>query len=95
MSLENKFEKDYRARLDYTVRWRNWLDGDQITGSSYNIVSSPDGAIVIDTPTFTTGSATIWISTGTINHTYRIENYIGTLQGRSDNRSILLEVKDE
>lgn len=95
MALDNQFDKDPFARLDYSVRWVDWLGSDQITGSSYNIVSNPDGMLVIDTATFTTGTTTIWISSGTINHTYRVENPIGTLLGRSDNRSILIEVKDK
>lgn len=95
MTINNQFDKDPRARLDYSVRWVDWLDGDQISSSSWAISANPDGAIVIDTPTNTTGTATIWVSTGTVNTTYRLENSISTLAGRTDNRSILIEVKDK
>lgn len=95
MTLINQFDKDRAARIDYAVRWVDWLDGDQISSSAWAIVSSPDGAIVIDTPANTTGTATIWISSGTINTTYRIENSIETAAGRKDNRSILIEVVDK
>lgn len=94
MTLENTFQKDRRARIDYSVRWVDWLNGDQISSSSWAIVSTPDGAIVIDTPTNTTGTTTIWISSGTVDNTYRLENSIATLAGRTDNRSILIEVVD-
>jgi hypothetical protein len=94
MTLENTFEKDRRARIDYSVRWVDWLNGDQLFSSAWAIVDTLDGALVIDTPTNTTGTATIWISSGTVNSTYRVENSIITLAGRVDNRSILIEVVD-
>lgn len=95
MTLENQFDKDKNARLDYSVRWVDWLGTDQISSSTWAIVNSPDGLLVIDTPTNTTGTATIWVSSGTVNTTYRLENSIGTLAGRTDNRSILIEVVDK
>lgn len=94
MTLENTFEKDRRARIDYSIRWVDWLDGDQISASSWAIVSNPDGGIVIDTPSNTTGTATVWVSSGTVSNTYRLENSITTTAGRTDNRSILIEVVD-
>jgi len=95
MSLSNQFDKDRRARLDYSVHWVDWLGGDQISSSSWAIVSNPDGAIVIDTPSNTTGTATIWVSSGTASETYRLENSIATLAGRTNNRSILIEAVDK
>ena len=95
MTLENLFEKDYRAKIDYSLRWVDWLAGDQITGSSFQVAAgNPDANLIIITTTFTTGTTTVWFASGTINHTYRFDNFIGTLGGREDNRSILIEVKD-
>lgn len=95
MALDNQFEKDPRAHLDFSVRWSDWLGTDQISSSSWAAVASnPDSAIVLDTPSTTTGTATVWVSSGTVNHTYRLENSIATLAGRTDNRSILIEIKD-
>lgn len=96
MSLENTFDKDYRAKLDYTVRWVDWLAGDQITGSSWaGAANNPDSALMVTSTLFTTGTTTIWFASGTINHTYRFDNHIGTLAGREDSRSILIEVVDK
>lgn len=96
MSLENTFKKDHDAKLDYSVRWVDWLAGDQITGSSWAAAANnPDASIFIHSNTFTTGTTTLWLTSGTINHTYRFDNHIGTLGGREDSRSILVEVVDK
>lgn len=96
MTLENLFEKDHKAKLDYSVRWVDWLNGDQITGTSWQAAANnPDGHLMMITSAFTTGTTTLWLASGTINHTYRFDNVIGTLGGREDSRSILVEVVDK
>jgi hypothetical protein len=96
MTLENKFEKDHRAKLDYSIRYVDWLNSDQITGSSWTAApGNPDANLMITATAFTTGTTTAWFASGTINHTYRYENHIGTLGGREENRSILIEVTDK
>jgi hypothetical protein len=95
VTLENTFEKDCKDKIDYSVRWVDWLAGDQITGSSWTAAANnPDAALMLLSSSFTTGTTTAWFASGTINHTYRFDNHIGTLGGREQNRSILIEVVD-
>jgi len=89
-------DHDPKDKLDYTIRWRTWLNGDQITGSSWAAASeNPDSAMFITNSTFTTGTATIWLASGTPGSTYRFENQIGTLSGRDKNDAIQVTVRDE
>lgn len=96
MGITNKFEpKDPRDKLDYTVLYRNWLGTDQITGSAWAALSGNPAGMAMETETFTTGSTTLWLSSGTVSNIYGFENQIGTLGGREKNVTILIPVKDE
>jgi hypothetical protein len=81
------FEKDPEAVLDYTVDWTDRLEGIDTIATSIWIV--PAG-ITNDIDTFTATSATIWLSGGTINQTYRLINEIVTVGGRIQDRTIAI-----
>lgn len=84
--------KDPQSVLDYAVDWSTWLaSGDTITSSSWS-VSGPDSALVIDTDTNDTTSATVWLSAGTLSKTYSVVNRVVTDQGRTDDRTIRITV---
>jgi hypothetical protein len=83
-------------RIDFTIKFTDWLaPNDQITGSSWSApITNPPGG-VIDATSFTTGTATVWVISGTVGSMYRYENLSGTLQGRRINRSIMVAIRDE
>ena len=83
------FTKDPDATLDYQVDWSDWLGGDTISTSSWNV---PNG-ITLDTDTNTTTTATAWLSGGSVNKSYEITNRIVTAGGRTDDRTITINVK--
>lgn len=96
MGISREFEgHDPLARLDYTIKWSRWLDNDQITGSSWSAEDDNPSGMFIDSQTFTTGTATIWLTSGTAYRTYAFDNLIGTLQGRRVSEKIYVTVKDK
>ena len=89
--MANKFIKDPDAVLDYTVDWSDWLGSDTISSSSWTV---PSG-ITKDSDSNTDTTATIWLSSGKNGKTYEIVNRIVTAGGRTDDRTIIIEVMDK
>lgn len=85
-----KFEKDPDAVLDYQINWAVWLDGDTIVTSDWVLPADTD--IVEDDSSNTTTTATIWLSAGTAGQRYPITNRITTAGGRTDDRTIYIQV---
>lgn len=88
--MAQRFTKDPSAVLDYAVDWATWLDEDTISASTWTV---PAG-ITKDSDTFTTTTATVWLSGGTAGSHYTLTNRIVTTGGRTDERSIIIAVMD-
>lgn len=85
------FVKDPAAVLDYQVSWASWVsDGEQITSSSWTVQTG----ITKDSDTSTATTATVWLSGGTLGQSYTATNQITTNQGRTDERTIQIVVRD-
>jgi len=87
----NHFIKDPDAILDYGVNWTEWIGDDRITISSWVV---PPGIIKTD-ESFTDKIATVWLSSGTVNQEYRLINRVQTFDGRYDDRTIIILVKQK
>lgn len=87
----NKFIKDPDAVLDYQVDWSVWLGDDTIASSTWIV---PDG-ITKGFDANTTTTATIWLSGGIAGLNYTITNRITTDNGRTDDRTITIQVQDK
>ena len=85
-----QFEKDPDAILDYTVDWSRWLDTDTILASQWTV---PTGLTQVSSSNTST-SATAWLSGGTAGQAYTVANRITTADGRTDERSIVINVRD-
>ena len=83
------WEKDPSAVLDYTIDWSTWLGSDTISTSSWTVESG----ITKDSDNNTTTTATIWLSGGTAGTDYTVTNTIVTAGGRTDQRSLLIAVR--
>ena len=85
------FVKDPDAVLDYQINWATYLaSGDTISTSTWVV---PTG-ITKDSDTNATTTTTIWISGGTAGTTYTFTNRIVTASGRTDDRSIVIQVQE-
>lgn len=84
------FTKDPQAVLDYKVDWSDWLDTDTIVTSDWTV---PTG-LTLELETNTTTIATAWLSGGTVATSYNVTNEITTADGRTDDRTITIKVKE-
>lgn len=85
------FDKDPSAVLDYEFDWSAWLAVSEIINS--HTVTVPAG-ITRDSSSDTDTAVTAWLSSGTAGNTYTVTCQIVTNQARTDERSIVIRVKD-
>lgn len=83
--------KDPDATLDWAWDWSNWLAPSEVITSSLFILSP---GITQVSASNTGSSATIWLSGGSPGQPYSVTNRVTTNQGRTDDRSITIRVKD-
>lgn len=79
------FTKDPDEVMDFSIDWEPWLadNSDTISTSAYTV---PAG-ITKDSESNTTLVTTVWLSGGSEDATYTIENRIVTAGGRTLDRS--------
>jgi hypothetical protein len=86
------FIKDPNANLDYLFDWTDWLEaGDTITS---HVVAVDSGDVVIGVNSHTTNSVTVWLSGGTVNTDAAVRARVTTTQGRIDDRTITLLIRE-
>lgn len=92
--MADTFTKDPDAVLDYACDWSAWLSGDTIASSTWTV---PDG-LTEGTgdyeSTHTATEALVWLSGGTAGRTYAVTNRITTTEGREDERTIYVRVRE-
>lgn len=91
------FSKDPDERLDYSIDWETWLDSDTITTStSGSAWTLPSGIDASSSPahSFTTTTATAWITGGTAGQEYVLKNTIHTDAGRIAQACIKILIRD-
>lgn len=85
------FLKDPDATLDYGVDWSDWLaQGETITGSVWTLTAG----ITKYNESYGTTATTVWLQGGVSGTTYRATNHITTSEGRQDDRTLTIKVKD-
>jgi len=89
--VNNRFNKDPNATLDYEVDWAKWLGTDTITASTW----AAGAGITVSSSTNTTTTATVWLSGGTVDTDYTIVNHITTTAGRIDDRTFAIRVQQK
>lgn len=89
--MADRFVKDPDAVLDYQVNWSTWLDGDTIADAEWEA----ETGITIDSQSFTTTAATVWLSGGTASVDYNVTSRITTAAGRIDDRTIVIVVAEK
>lgn len=82
--------KDPQATLDFVIDWAEWLDADAIAAATWTI---PAGLVKVN-ESHDGAKATVWLSGGTGDVTYRCACRIETTAGRIDERSIWVRVLD-
>lgn len=95
------FTKDPDARLDYQIDWAAALqdaDGNQIDFIVGSVWEVDDPDLVIEgapfAPSFTATTTLVWLSGGVAGANYQLTNRITTDDGRIDDRSIRIKVRE-
>jgi len=101
--MKTAFRKDPDAVLDYRFVWSDWLDDDTIsdhtiTPTSGITVDSSEvnsEAVTIDgTERAANTVVTVWLSGGTAGSDYDVTCQIETADGRTDDRTITILVRE-
>ncbi len=84
------FRKDPSAVLDYTEDWTRWLGDDTLLSVSWSV---PVG--IVNAGNYSSQSTTtIWLSGGTAGISYLVTCQVSTVGGRTDQRTIQVDVED-
>jgi hypothetical protein len=85
------FEKDPSAVLDYTIDWSPWLDDDAIVTSTWSVVGDVD----LSDEAVYTSITQVWASGGTEGTLADLTNHVVTEEGREDERTIRLILRQQ
>jgi hypothetical protein len=88
--MAHRHTKDPSAILDYQFDWSAWLVADTITAHT---VTAEDG-LTVDSTTASTTAVTAWVSGGTVGETYELTCHITTADGRQDDRTLHIAVRE-
>lgn len=92
MKVIREWVHDPDAELDYVEDWSAWLEtGDTIDSSSVVVV---EGDVVVEAQTNDDTSITAWISGGTVGTDAYVTFRAVTAGGRTDDRTIKLQVRE-
>lgn len=92
-------EQDPQANLDYGFDWNDdghgnlgYLGDDTLSGSSWSVNKT---GLVLGTQTSDDTTTTVWLSGGTLGEGYTVTNHIITTEGREDDRSFRVVIKNK
>lgn len=88
--LVGSFVHDPSAVLDYYLDWTAWLAGDTIVDSTWVAT----GTVTIRDPVIVGAVTQIWVEGGTAGELVDLRNHIVTEEGREDERTLRLQVRD-
>lgn len=91
--LINIYAKDPAAVLDYYIDWTDWLVGeDTIVTSTW--VATGSLTVTLFTEDILGGFTGVWVSGGVVGEHVLLTNHIVTSDGREDERSVQLILRD-
>lgn len=86
-----RFRKDPEAVLDFVWDWSELLDGtDEIASHT---ITAPDG-ITVNSSSNDASTVTVWLSGGTAGADYGVECKVVTNDGRTDERTMTIAVRE-
>lgn len=91
MTNLRNFEKDPDGTVDFTIDWTDWLESDTISTGTWIV---PAGITKVSS-SYTTKMDTIFVSGGSAGNTYSLVNRITTANGRVNDQTIFILVRDQ
>lgn len=86
--------KDPASRLDYSIEWLPYVDGQTIAGSEWIVQPAEMGGIALDGERFDATRSAATLSGGIVGHVYSVTNRVTLSDGSIDERSICLRVEE-
>lgn len=86
------YTKDPNATLDYGFVWSDWLTAagsDTISTSTW----TADTGLTVNSSSTSGGTAIAWVTGGTVGVNYQLTNRIVTAGGRTDERTMIIQVR--
>lgn len=89
----SNYVHDPQSVLDYAINWTAWLAASEtISVSTWTV---PVGITqTTPAPSIAAGVTTIWLTGGTLMTSYTVTNHITTNQGRQQDQTITLQVRE-
>lgn len=108
MAWAGRYTKDPQAVLDYPYDWaaaedelgdaiKPWLEpGDIIVSVSSTVSTIVDdpNPLFIESTTFTDTTTIVWLSGGTVGKSYLVTIHVSTFDGREDDRTIEIRIRE-
>ncbi len=85
------FVKDPAAVLDYTIDWSPWLGEDTIVTSTWTV----EGDVDLSDEAIFASVTQVWASGGTLGTLADLTNHVVTDEGREDERTIRLILREQ
>ena len=86
--------KDPDSNLDYSFDWSSWLGETETILTSTWEINGTDSALVETNSLIVDSSTVVWLNGGTLGVRYIITNHIVTSEGRADDRSAYIKIRE-
>ena len=90
--MADSYIKDPNAVLDYQWDWSSWLPSDDAIASA---TITADAGLTVNSSSNTESTATAWLSGGADGQSYRVTCRIVTADGRTDDRTITILIRQQ
>ena len=88
--LVASFVKDPAALLDYYIDWQDFLAADTITTSTWSTTSS----VILSQEGIAGAFTVVWVAGGQVGEPVELVNHIVTAEGRHDERTLGLIIRN-
>lgn len=98
VSITTVLTKDPNATLDYVLDLTKWVPtGDTLSAASWTCVPGDEDSIidVSPAPSISGSKATVWLTGGTAGQVYDLTCAFTTTQGRVDNRTVQVKIREQ
>ncbi len=85
--------KDPNSRIDYTVDWRGYLDGQIVAASAWSVSPDEAGGVAIEAESFDLERAAVTLSGGVAGQVYAVANRVTLSDESVDERTLTIRVE--
>ena len=86
--------KDPDSRVDYSVDWSGYLDGQTLADSAWSVTPDEPEGIAVAEASFDLHRAAVRLTGGIVGRVYTVANRVTLSDGSVDERAITLRVEE-